>query len=91
MERKVLQYLEFDLYVNFITLFATIKDLYNHLEDIFGNFHWKKYAINMFQKLKMGTRLFNNFYSKFICLALDLEYIYEMLIQKFKHKLILHF
>ena len=30
---------------------------------------------------------FNNFYSKFICLALEVEYISKMLIRKFNHKL----
>ena len=41
-----------------------------------------------FQDLKMGTSTFNDFYSKFIRLASDLEYTSEMLIQEFKHKLI---
>lgn len=44
-----------------------------------------------FQDLKMGTNLFNNFYSEFIHLALDIEYMFVMLIQKFKHKLIPRF
>lgn len=33
-----------------------------------------------FQELKMRTSLFNNFYSKFICLASDLEYMSEIVI-----------
>ncbi len=37
----------------------------------------------------MGTSSFSDFYSKFIQLASDLEYISEMLISEFKHKLIL--
>lgn len=40
-----------------------------------------------FYKLKIGASLFNNFYSKFICLALGLEYIFEIFIQEFQHKL----
>ena len=36
---KALQHLEPCLRVNSITPFATIKDLFNHLEDIFGNPH----------------------------------------------------
>ncbi len=42
-----------------------------------------------FRELKMGTSLFNDFYSEFIQLAFNLEYISEMLIKKFKHKLML--
>lgn len=38
----------------------------------------------------MGTNLFKDFYSEFICLALDLEYTSKMFIRKFKHKLISH-
>ena len=41
-----------------------------------------------FQDLKIGTSLFNDFYFEFIRLVLDLEYMSEMLIQEFKHKLI---
>ena len=33
-----------------------------------------------FRDLKIGIRLFNNFYSEFIYLALELEYTSEMLI-----------
>lgn len=36
----------------------------------------------------METTLFNNFYSEFIQLVSDLKYTSEMLIQKFKHKLL---
>ena len=36
---KALQHLEPCLRVNSITFFATIEDLFNHLEDIFGNPH----------------------------------------------------
>ncbi len=35
----------------------------------------------------MGANLFSDFYSELIWLASDLEYTLEMLIQKFKHKL----
>lgn len=60
----------------------TLKNLFNHLEDIFDDFY---------QGLKIGTILFNNFYLEIICLALNLEYISEILIQKFKYKLIPYF
>ena len=73
--------------MNSITCFATIKDLFNHLEDIFGNSHRKKHAMEKFRKLKMEASSFSNFYSKFIRLAFDLKYTSEMLIQEFKHKL----
>ncbi len=39
---KALQHLESCLCVNSITPFITIEDLFNYLEDIFGNPHWKK-------------------------------------------------
>ena len=84
---KALQYLEPCLRVNSITYFVTIEDLFNHLEDIFGNPHQKKHTIEKFRDLKMGTSSFNNFYSEFIRLASDLEYTSEMLIWDFKHKL----
>ena len=48
LREKVLEYLETSLQSNLITLFATIKDLFNYLEDIFGNFHWKVYTIEKF-------------------------------------------
>ena len=45
VRRKTLQYPEPCLRLNLITPFATIEDSFNHLEDIFGNPHWKKHAI----------------------------------------------
>lgn len=66
VRRKVLQHLDLCLYVNLITFFSTIKDLFNHLKDIFGNFYPKDYTIEKFQKLKMGASSFSNFYSEFI-------------------------
>ena len=84
---KVLQYLKPCLHVNSITLFAIIKNLFNHLEDIFGNSHQKKHATEKFQKLKMEASLFSDFYSEFIQLASDFEYTSEIFIWEFKHKL----
>ena len=78
--RKALQHLEPCLRLNLITPFATIKDLFNHLKDIFGNPHWKEYAMEKFRDLKMGACSFNDFYSEFIHLASELEYTSEMLI-----------
>ena len=40
-----------------------------------------------FRELKTGASLFGDFYSEFIQLASNLEYTLEMLIRKFKHKL----
>ena len=84
---KVLQRLEPCLRLNSITPFATIEDLFNHLEDIFGSSHWKEHTMENFRDLKMSASSFNDFYSEFICLALDLEYKGDMLIQEFKYKL----
>ena len=84
---KVLQHLEPCLRLNSITLFTTIDDLFNHLEDIFGNPHRKEQAMEKFRELKMGASSFSDFYSEFIQLASDLEYTSEMLIWEFKHKL----
>lgn len=42
--------------------FTTIKDLFNNLKDIFGNFYKNKYAIKMFWDMKINISLFNNFY-----------------------------
>ena len=82
-----MQYLKPCLRLNLITFFATIEDLFNHLEDIFDNLPWKKHVMEKFRDLKMGARSFNNFYSEFIRLASELEYTSEKLIREFKHKL----
>lgn len=87
MTGKALQYLKSCLYINSIIPFAIIEDLFNHLKDIFGNLYWKKHAMEIFWELKMGINLFKDFYLEFICLVLDLEYTFEILIWKFKHKL----
>ena len=76
----MLQYLESCLQFNFITLFTTIYNLFNHLKDIFGKSYEKKHIIKKFQKLKMRASLFSDFYFEFIQLDSDLEYISEMLI-----------
>lgn len=46
--RKALQHLKPCLQLNSIIFFATIKDLFNHLEDIFDNLYWKEHAIEKF-------------------------------------------
>lgn len=66
IKKKTLQYLEFYLCIKLITFFASIKDLFNYLKDIFGNFYQKKHAIEKFQDLKIRANLFNNFYFEFI-------------------------
>ena len=73
--------------MNSITLFATIENLFNYLEDIFGNSHQKEHAMEKFRELKMEASSFSDFYSEFIRLASDLEYTSKMLIREFKHKL----
>ena len=73
--------------MNLITFFATIKNLFNYPEDIFGNPYSKKHIMKKFRKLKIKDSLFSDFYSEFIQLAFDLEYTLEMLIWEFEHKL----
>lgn len=90
VEEKPWQDLEHCFSFNSIIFFTTINNVFNDLKDIFGNCHRKKYAIRKFRDLKIGARLFSNFYSKFIRLALNFECISKMLIWKFKHKLILY-
>ena len=46
--RKALQHLEPCLRLNSTTPFAIIEDLFNYLEDIFGNPHRKEYVMNKF-------------------------------------------
>ena len=84
---KALKHLEPCLRLNFITFFTTNNNLFNHLEDIFGNPVWKKNTVQKFRELKIGASLFSDFYPEFIWLASDLEYTLKMLISKFKHKL----
>ncbi len=60
--------------------FANIKDLFNYLENIFGNFYLKENIMEKFREFKIVVNLFNDFHSKFIYLALDLEYTWEMVI-----------
>ena len=48
IRRKTLQHLKLSLHINLIMFFAIIKDLFNHLENIFGNSHSKKYIIKKF-------------------------------------------
>lgn len=60
--------------------FAFIKNLFNYLEDIFDNFHQKNHVIEKFWNLKIGISSFNDFYSKFIYLALNLEYMSKIFI-----------
>lgn len=65
-KKKALQYLKLILYVNLITSFTTIKNLFNYLKNIFNNSHFEKYAIEKFQELKIKTSLFDNFYFEYI-------------------------
>ena len=51
---KALQHLEPRLRLNSVTPFTTIDDLFNHLEDIFGDPHRKEHAMEKFRELKIG-------------------------------------
>ena len=84
--KKAWPYLESCLYVNSITFFAIIKDLFNHLKVIFDNSYWIEHAIKKFRELKINAGLFSNFFSKFIWRASDLKYRSEIFLLKFKHK-----
>lgn len=68
------------LHINLIIFFTIIKDLFNYLENIFINFYQKNYTIKNFQKLKIGTNLFNNLFFQFIQLASNLKYTSKILI-----------
>lgn len=85
-----MQYLDPYLQLNLITFFTTIEDLFNYLKDIFDNLHQKNHAMKKFWDSKMGINLFNDFYSEFIHLTLNLNYISKMLVHEFKYKLILY-
>ena len=84
-----MQHLKPCLQLNSITSLATIKDLFNYPENIFGNLNRKDHTMEKFPDLKMGVRSLNNFYSELIRLALELEYTSEILIREFKYKLTL--
>lgn len=75
--------------LNSFIYFTAIHDLFIYFENTFGNIYQKANAIEKFREFQIGTNKFINFYSEFIQLASDLEYISEMLICKFKHKLTL--
>lgn len=68
-------------------LFEIVDKLFIKFEKVYGDFfHCKKYVIEIFKELKMGMRLFNTFYSKFIKLAIKLEFKKEILLQEFTYK-----
>ena len=59
-------------------------------EKVYGNLYCKKHTIKNFKELKIGSKFFNTFYSKFIKLVTKLKFTKEMLLQKFMHKLSLY-
>lgn len=64
--------------------------MFTKLEEVYKNPNYKKHIMEKFRKLKIDLRFFNAFYSKFIKLAVKLEFIKKMLLQKFMYKLPLY-
>lgn len=83
-----LQYLKPCFRLKSTTSFTIINDLFNYLKDIFDDSYRIKYVIENFWELKMGASFFSDFYTEFIRLTSDLEYISEILIWQFIQKLI---
>ena len=84
---KALEHLQPYFHIDSLIPFKTVDNLFTKLEEVYDNPHYKKYAMEKFKKLKMGLGFFNTFYSEFIKLVVKLEFIKEMLLQKFMHKL----
>ena len=61
--------------------------MFTKLEKVYGNLYCKKYIMEKFQKLKIGSRFFNIFYSEFIKLAVKFKLTKKILLLKFMHKL----
>ena len=87
---EVLEHLQLHLHINLLIPFEIVDNLFTKLEKVYGNSHCKKYAIEKFRELKMGSRSFNAFYSKFIKLAAKLKFTKKMLLPEFIHKLFPH-
>ena len=49
-------------------------------EKVYKYFYYKKHIMKKFKKQKMDMRFFNTFYSKFIKLAVKLEFTKEILL-----------
>lgn len=84
---KALQHLEAYLQSNSLESFHTVEDLFNHLQNVFGDPHRKENAIKSFRDLKMGGSSFKDFYRDFIRLAPDMDFTSEMLVLEFLKKI----
>lgn len=71
-----------------MTFFIIINDLFNRLQDIFGDFYQKEHGIEIFWEMKIRASLLSNFYFEIIWLVFDFEYTSKVPIPKFKHNLI---
>ena len=67
--------------------FEKIDNLFIKLEKVYNNLYCKKYTIKKFRELKIGLGFFNVFYLEFIKLIAKFNFIKEILLQKFIHKL----
>ena len=67
--------------------FEIVNKLFQKFEKTYGDHYYEKYALKKLKKLKMGIKFLNTLYSKFINLIAKLEFIKEILLQEFIHKL----
>ena len=84
---KALKHLSPHLRTDSLIPFETVDNLFTKLEEVYDDLHHKKPVIEKFKELKMGSESFNTSYSEFIKLAAKLEFIKEILLQEFMHKL----
>ena len=68
--------------------FATVEEIFEVLQKIYGDVNQKHTAMNKFRKLKM-TKDFNSFWAEFQVLALELDHNKSTLISELKFKLTL--
>ena len=78
---EVLEYLQPYFCADLLILFETVDNLFTKLKKVYDNLYCKKYIIKKFRELKIGLRSFNAFYSKFIKLAVKLEFTKKILLQ----------
>ena len=60
---EALEHLQPHLCADSLISFETVDELFTKLEEVYGNPHHKKHAIEKFRKLKMGSGSLNAFYS----------------------------
>ena len=86
-EGEAREHLKSHLYADSLILFEIVDNLFTKLEKVYGDPHCKEHAIEKSRELKMGSSSFNAFYLEFIKLAAKLEFIKEILLWEFMHKL----